>query len=302
VGRQMSKITFVPAEILDEIMAQFVHDFQNEDNLAVSGKSFLEQVIAQTLDEDLAKEVFLALGADQPEEEPFTDFNYVPTENLINLIKGEHPQVIALILSHINREKAAEIMTLLPEALSADVALRIIRTGQVQDDMIQELDRTLKAELYALGMRKRRVDTSKHDGIEALANILNEVDGKTEEYVLSQIEDEDGDLAETIRQKMFLFEDLMKVDDKGFREILQNVNNEILVKALKTATGDLKDRILNNLSERAAEMLVEDMEVVGPVRLSEVEEAQQAMIKVAKKLEHEGRIILKGKGKDDVLV
>jgi len=138
--------------------------------------------------------------------------------------------------------------------------------------------------------------------VDKLADILNEVDGKTEEYVLSHIEKEDSDIAEKIRQKMFVFEDLLQVDDKSFREILQNIDNEGLVKALKTASEELKEKIFSNLSERAAEMLREDMEVQGPVRLKEVEEAQQNIMRTAKKLEADGRIVLGSKGKEEIFV
>lgn len=144
--------------------------------------------------------------------------------------------------------------------------------------------------------------TRKVDGVEKLASILNEVDGSTEEAVISQIEKDDADLAEAIRQKMFVFEDLLGVEDKSFREILQNVSNDVVSKALKTATEDMKEKIFGNLSERAAEMLKEDLEVMGPVRLRDVEESQQQVIRVAKKLEAEGRIVLGGKGGEDVFV
>ena len=133
-------------------------------------------------------------------------------------------------------------------------------------------------------------------------DILNEVDGNTEERVLSYIEDQDNGLADKVRQKMFVFEDLLEVEDKNFREILQNVDNQLLAKALKTASEEIKQKIFHNLSERASEMLKEDMEVMGPVRLSDVEDAQQGIIKIAKRLEAEGKIVLIGKGKEDVFV
>ncbi|GAF75277.1 unnamed protein product, partial [marine sediment metagenome] len=224
-------------------------------------------------------------------------FAYVPADDLVNMIKGEHPQTIALIMSYIPQEKAAEILNLLPEGMKADIALRILQMGQVPDDLIRELDETLKKDLSSVGLVTR-----KFDGVETLANILNEVDGKTEEYVISYIEKEYGDLAEKIRQKMFIFEDLLEIEDRGFREILQNVDNELLSKALKTASEDLKEKIFSNLSERAADMLREDMEVMGPIRLKEVEEAQQAIIRIAKRLDAEGKIVLGGKGKEDIFV
>ena len=302
IGRYMSKITYISSDVLNSVMQEFIKSFEDDSNLAVSGKSFLEDIISKTLDQDTARDIFLAIGS-QGKEEPFSDFKYIPAEDLINLIKGEHPQTIALILSQIPKDKAAEIMSILPEKIKPDVAFRVLNIGDVQDEMIRELDDTLKSELFAMGMSKKKGDTNKLDGVEVLANILNEVDKTTEELVLSSIEEDDPDLVEKIKQKMFVFEDLVNVDDKSFRDILKNVDNQGLVKALKTATDTMKQKVFKNLSEGASIMLKEDMEFVGPVRLKEVEDAQQDIIKNAKRLEEEGKIVLStGKGKDDVFV
>ena len=302
IGRYMSKITYISSDTLSQIMEEFIEDFENDANLAVSGKSFLEEIVAKTLDEETAREVFISIGGDA-KEEPFSDFKFVPVESLVNLLKGEHPQTIALILSHIPRDKSAEIMSLLPDNLKPQVAMRIVNIGHVQEELVRELDQTLKAELFKMGMSKKKINEDKFDGVEALANILNEVDKSTEDNVMSSIEEYDSSLAEHIRQKMFVFEDLINVDDKGFRDILKNVDNQGLVKALKTASEVMKEKVFKNLSEGAATMLREDMEFIGPVRLKEVEEAQLEIVKNAKRLEAEGKIILSaGKGKDDVFV
>ena len=296
IGKHMSDITYISSNVLDVVLGEFLKNFKGDANLAVSGRDFLEQVIGKTLDEETAREVFKVIG-DEKHHVPFSDLVYIPADDLVNMLKGEHPQTIALILSYLPQEKAAEILSVLPEEIKADVAIRILKIGQVQDDIIRELDEALTKDLSKVG-----VTTRKFDGVDKLADILNEVDGKTEEYVLAHIEKEDGDLAEKIRQKMFIFEDLLQVDDKSFREILQNIDNEGLVKALKTASEELKEKIFSNLSERAAEMLKEDMEVQGPVRLKEVEEAQQNIMRTAKKLEADGRIVLGSKGKEEIFV
>jgi flagellar motor switch protein FliG len=220
----------------------------------------------------------------------------MPAENLVGIIKGEHPQTIALVLSYLPHEKAAEVLKSLPDELKADIALRIVQIGQVDVDIVNELDKVIKKEISKAGRA-----TKKFDGVDILANILNSVDGSTEESVLFHIEEEDGDLAEMVRQKMFVFEDLLQVQDTHFRDILQNVDNQVLIKALKTSTEEMKNKIFSNLSERASEMLKEDMEVMGPIKLSDVEEAQQEVIKTAKRLESEGKISL-AKGGDDVFV
>ena len=294
VGKYMSDITYVSSDIVNIVTNEFLKNFNSDVNLAVSGKDFLQQVVSKTLDEETAREVFKVIG-NESTSTPFRDLAYVPTDKLFNMIKGEHPQTIALILSYLPHEKSAEILNLLPEGDKADIALRIVTIGQVQDELIREVDEALKNDISKIGTATR-----KFDGVEILASILNEVGGDAEEGILSHIEKENSDLADRIRQKMFVFEDLLQVEDRSFREILQNVDNQGLAKALKTAPEELKEKIFNNLSERAADMLKEDMEIMGPVRLKEVEDAQQNILRITKKLEAEGKIVLAGS--EDVFV
>ena len=296
IGKCMADITYISAEVMDAVINEFLISFGTETNIPVSGRSFLKNVVTKTLDDEMTRKVFMAIGGDDADA-PFGDLAYVPAENIANIIGGEHPQTIALVLSYLPSEKAGEIMTLLPEETRADIGLRVLRIGQVPDELINELDEAIKKDLS-----KVRVASRKFDGVEALANILNQADGETEDMVLANIEREEPDLADMIRQKMFVFEDLLQVDDRSFREILKNIDNQVLVKALKTASEDMKTKIFGNLSERAAAMLQEDMDVMGPVRLREVEEAQQAIIRAAKTLEGEGKIVLAGRGREDVLV
>ncbi|MFZ0485034.1 MAG: flagellar motor switch protein FliG [Desulfobacterales bacterium] len=295
IGKYMSEITYIPSDVLSTVMDEFLINFKSDSNMVVSGQDFLKQVVNKSMDKDSAREVFKVIG-EKSSGVPFSDLAYIPVENLINIIQGEHPQTIALILSYLPYEKAAEVLKSLPEELKIDVALRIVQIGQVDVEIVKELDKLIKNELSKIGGATRKCD-----GIETLANILNQVDGITEESVLSHIENEDGDLADKVKQKMFVFEDLLQIENRHFRDILQNVDNQLLIKALKTTSDEMKDKVFSNLSERASEMLKEDMEVMGPVKLSEVEEAQQEIIKIAKRLESEGRIVL-AKGGDDVFV
>jgi len=295
IGKYMSEITYIPSDVLSAVMDEFLINFSSDTDVVVSGEEFLKQVVNKSLDKEKAREVFKVIG-EKGSSVPFSDLAYIPVESLINIIQGEHPQTIALILSYLPYEKAAEVLKSFPEELKIDVALRIVQIGQVDVEIVKELDKVMKNELSKLGGATRKCD-----GIETLANILNQVDGITEESVLSHIENEDGDLADMVRQKMFIFEDLLQIENRHFRDILQNVDNQLLIKALKTTSDEMKNKVFSNLSERASEMLKEDMEVMGPVKLSEVEEAQQEVIKIAKRLESEGRIILT-KGGDDVFV
>jgi flagellar motor switch protein FliG len=295
IGKYMSEITHIPSDVLSTVMDEFLINFKGDSDVVISGEDFLKQVVSKSLDKEKAREVFKVIG-EKGSSVPFSDLAYIPVENLINIIQGEHPQTIALILSYLPYEKAAEVLKSLPEELKIDIALRIVQIGQVDVEIVNELDKVIKNELSKIGGATRKCD-----GIETLANILNQVDGVTEESVLSHIENEDGDLADLVRQKMFVFEDLLQIENRHFRDILQNVDNQLLIKALKTTSDEMKNKVFTNLSERASDMLKEDMEVMGPVKLSEVEEAQQEIIKIAKRLESEGRIVL-SKGGEDVFV
>lgn len=295
IGKYMSEITHIPSDVLSTVMNEFLTNFKGDGDVVVSGEDFLKQIVNKSMDKESAREVFKVIG-EKGTSSPFSDLAYIPAENLINIIQGEHPQTVALILSYLPYEKAAEVLKSFPEELKIDVALRIVQIGQVDVEIVNELDKVIKNELSKIGGATRKCD-----GIETLANILNQVDGITEESVLSHIENEDGDLADMVRQKMFVFEDLLQIENRHFRDILQNVDNQLLIKALKTTSDEMKDKVFSNLSERASEMLREDMEVMGPVKLSEVEETQQEIIKIAKRLESEGRIVL-AKGGDDVFV
>ena len=295
IGKYMSEISYIPSDVLSKVMDEFLVNFKNESDVVVSGENFLKQVVNKSLDKESAQEVFKVIG-EKDNNSPFSDLSYIPIERLITIIRGEHPQTIALILSYLSYEKAAEVLKSLSEDLKTDIALRLVQIGQVDVEIVNELDKVIKNELSKIGGVTRKCD-----GIEALANILNKVDAITEESVLNHIASKDSELAELVRQKMFVFEDLVYLENRHFREILQNVDNQLLIKALKTTTYEMKDKVFSNLSERASEMLKEDMEVMGPVKLSEVEDAQQEIIKIAKRLESEGRIVL-AKGGEDVFV
>jgi flagellar motor switch protein FliG len=296
IGKCISEISYIPAEVIDAVMDEFATNLQSEIDLSVSGKDFLEQVATKIPDERTAKEIFKLVG-DKGRQFPFRDLLHVPSDNLATILQGEHPQTISLILSSLPHEKAAEIFSLLPDEMKADIALRIVKIGKVNDDVIKELDEALKQDLLKIGTASKGFE-----GIETLASILNEVDGRIEEDVLTHIEEEDEELADRIREKMFVFEDLVGTEDRHFREILQNVDTSTVVKALKTASEEMKQKVFKNLSERVGETLREDMDIMGPIRLREVEEAQLNIFKTAKRLEAEGKIVLTGRGKEDILV
>jgi flagellar motor switch protein FliG len=203
-----------------------------------------------------------------------------------------------VILSHLPKPKAAEVLRMFPEPLQYEVFKRISALDVIPPGIIEEIDTVLNREVVA-------TDTSEIShlgGIEAVAELLNNADKATEERIFSRLEEDDPELAEQIRQLMFVFEDLLTLDDRSLRTLLKEVRNEDLTLALKTASELTRRKILSNLSERAAAMIEEDMEAMGPVRVSEVEGAQQKIIQITRKLEREGKLVISGRGEGDALV
>lgn len=292
----MSETRSVPQQVLMQIMEEFLRSIESEGQLMVEGESFLKNVVDGSIGKEKARAVYKELEKSK-KNVPFGYLDGIDQKIVVNLIKGEHPQTIALILATLRSDKAAEILSDLPEQIQAEVAMRVVKMDQVPKEIIQEVDQMLHKEVRGLGDSASR-DV---DGTTALANILNEIDKSSEEQILSLIEEEDEEMAEEVRQLMFIFEDLRKVDDRAFREILKHVDKQELTLALRTASEELKEKFLGNMSERAREMLQEDMEIMGPVRISDVEEAQQKVLRAARQLESEGKVIL-GKGKEDTLV
>lgn len=296
IGECLAAIRYVPPDVLAFVLKEFSKDYQNYDQLILDGESFLKNAIKGAVSEAKAEKIYKELK-ERKREVPFSTLKKVDAEILAELIKGEHPQTIAFILSHLDSEKAADILMGLPKDIQPEVAMRIAEISNVPPEIVYEIDSVLQASVAKAGSSTM----GNIDGLETVAEILNKVDRSTEDNIMSKIDEEKQEMANEIRQLMFVFEDILKVDDRGIREILKNVESQQLLLALKTASEEMKEKIFANLSERAAEMLREDMEVMGPARLSDVEEAQQHIVKVTQQLEAEGKILI-GKGKEDVFV
>ncbi|MBE9580167.1 MAG: flagellar motor switch protein FliG [Proteobacteria bacterium] len=296
LASHMSVIEYVPPDVMRNVLTEFADNIET-NQLVIKGDAFLKTLMDLGLDKEKADTIYKEIERGK-KNAPFNYLEAMDTKDLINLIKGEHPQTIALILVHLSSGRAAEILNSLPSETQGNLAMRIAEINRVPKEVIKEVDDALRKELVSRGDAE---GGKKIGGVGALADMLNEVDRETEENVLSAIEEERAEIADEVRQLMFIFEDLLKVDDRGMREILKQVESQQLSIALKTASEEMREKIFGNLSSRAGEMLREDMEVMGPVKLSEVEAAQQNMIRVARELEAEGKVVL-AKGKDDVLV
>lgn len=292
----MSTIQYVPQDVLVKVMNDFLKGV-GTPQMVVQGKAFLKSLVDSGLDEDRAKAIYNEIRKGR-KNAPFSYLEEMDAEVLAGMIQGEHPQTIALIIVHLRAQVAGDILKKLPKDVQSAVARRVAEIGKVPVEVVHEIDDALQISLMERGGSKGNKDLG---GAASIASILNEVDRETEESVLSTIEEEKPELAEEIRQHMFLFEDLVRLDDRGMREILKGVETAQLGLALKTASEELTGKMLGNLSSRAAEMLKEDMDAMGPVRLADVEAAQQAVIRVARSLEAEGKIRL-GKGKEEILV
>lgn len=296
LASHMSIIEYVPPDVMRNVLTEFAENIET-NQLVIKGNAFLKALMDLGMDKEKADTIYKEIERGK-KNAPFNYLEAMDAKDLINLIKGEHPQTIALILVHLSSGRAAEILKGLPSEMQGKLAMRIAEINRVPKEVIKEVDDALKKELLSRGDAE---GGKKIGGVGALADMLNEVDKETEDNVLSAIEEERAGIADEVRQLMFIFEDLLKVDDRGMREILKQVESQQLSIALKTASEEMREKIFGNLSSRAGEMLREDMEVMGPVKLSEVEAAQQNLIRVARELEAEGKVILV-KGKEDVLV
>ncbi|WDP89812.1 MAG: flagellar motor switch protein FliG [Desulfobacter sp.] len=295
IAFEMSKIDHITPEMLKGVSEEFVEKFEGDTKMIVEGDTFIKNVVSKTLKENEAKAILEDLEK-KKQDKPFIWSRNVNVGTLAAYVEGEHPQTIAMILAHMPAEISSEILMTLPDEQKGDIAMRIAKLGQISEDVVRDVDRALKYELSgAVG------PGGKAGGLEVLVDIINGVDKSTEDSVMEYVEEDDAEMANEIRNLMFVFEDLTGIDDTAMREILKKVEGQQLTYALKTATEEMKDKIFSNLSQRAGEMLKDDLEAMGPVRLAEVEEAQQAVVRAAKELEADGTITL-GKGKDDVLV
>ncbi len=296
VATAMAQIDNISPDDIDRVAAEFLDSFEGRARLVVEGESFLKNVIGKTLSTEEANKILMDLE-DRKRDKPFIWSRDVNVNTLALALMGEHPQTIAMILAHLPPEVASEVLIALPEEKKGDISMRVATLGQVPTDIVRDVDEALRTELRNLGSSSGKVG-----GLQVLVDILNGVDKSTEDMIMEFIDDEQAEMATEIREMMFVFEDLVAIDDRGMREILKKVEGAQLTLALKTASDDMKNKILGNLSQRASEMLLEDLEVMGPVKLSEVEEAQSEIVRAAKELEADGTIVLGGKGKDDILV
>ncbi len=297
LGSYMFAMSEVKMEDAVELIEEFNFRYSSGGDIYTPGDSFFRNLLPNVLGDDKAQDVITRLDRER-EEIPFKNVQTLDAKVLAGFIKNEHPQTIAIILAHLSQDKSSQVLAILSEPMQFEVLNRIARMETVPQELIREVDKVLEEELLTVGKGTSQM----LGGILMAAEILNNCDKRTEDNILQAMEDHDPEMAEKVRKLMFVFEDLVAVPDTGIREILKEVRNEELTLALKTASEELKKKVFKNLSSRAAQMLEEDISIMGPVRLSDVEAAQQNIINVARRLEKEGKIFLVSGEGGDVLV
>lgn len=294
VSRTMSAINHIPIDVKERVFAQFQEAQNRFAGLFVKGEEFAKNAISSTPGEQRAN-YLLDQFLSGTETRSLETIALMAPRMVAGLLEQEHPQTIALVLSTQHIEHASEILTNLPEAIRADVAYRIAKIEKVAPEVINRIEDALHREIGLVSGRAHK----KVGGVEAVVGILNHMKNNLDAEILEEMERQDPEMAEEIRKKMFTFENLIALDGRSLQMILREVNNDSLTLALKTASEQMKEKIFANLSQRAAEMIKDDLEAMGPVRLSEVELMQQSIVKIAMKLEEEGKLVLGTGGGDE---
>jgi flagellar motor switch protein FliG len=296
LGNYMTYLGNVPSEDLDQISKEFYEQLQAGGiGMAVAGKDFIKNTLLRAMDPLKVAEIMDNIA--MPGEETgggLETIRLLDPKTIVNFLKNEHPQTAAIILAHLDPGQSGEVLKEMPEKIRTEVVYRMATLERIIPGVIKDLDEALQQEFSATGAG----EGSKIGGVQAVAEMLNQIDHATESKILGDIEESDPELADSIRQLMFVFADLGKVDDRGIQAILKEVESEDLLLSLKTCAEPLKEKILKNMSERASMMIKEDLESMGPVRLSDVEKSQQKILKIAKKLEDEGKIVIGGGGEE----
>jgi flagellar motor switch protein FliG len=293
VTRELASLGRVAKELQSSVVEEFYNvsvasDYINEGNL-----DFAKELLKNSLDPKQADKVLSQIQT-QVQRKPFSFLQRAESENLLTFIQDEHPQTIALIVCHLPHHKAAELIGGLPMAKQLEVIKRVANMDQTNPDVIREVERGLESRLSSMLMQSME----KAGGVPTVSEILNLADRATEKSILEGLEAEDPDLVEQIRRLMFVFEDIKSVNDKGIQAVLKEVDNHELALALKTASEELRNKIFGNMSERASAMIKEDMQYMGPTKVSDVESSQQRIVDIVRRLEESGEVVIQGRGGD----
>ena len=288
IGKEISKLKYIPENVVSQVHGEFLKNLNKSATAIVDGQNRFKTLLKKSLGDETADSLFDSMA---PKDGVPGDYLRACDPRLLaTTIKGEHPQTVSLIISLLPSKKACDVIAMLPENLQGDVITRMANLGRVDKGVLLEIEGIIRDQLQDLGVGEEK----QMGGIGAVASILNQMDKVREGEILGVIEEMNPELAQRIKQLMFTFEDLIKLDNKSIQSLLKEISTEDLSIALKGASDTIKEKIFTNMSERASAMLKEDLEAMGPVRLSEVGQAQTKIALTAKRLEAEGKIIITG--------
>lgn len=294
---EIANIRKVSTEQKEDVVNEFHDLLVAKEYISSGGIEYAKQVLEKALGTSKTAEIIGRLTATL-QVKPFDFVRKTDPAQLLNFIQSEHPQTIALIIAYLDSEKAAAILSALPPERQSDVARRIAIMDRTSPDIIREVERLLERKLSSVVSE----DFTSAGGVQSVVDILNKVDRTTEKTIMESMEVQDPELAEEIKKRMFVFEDIIQLDDRAIQQILREVDGKDLALALKGSSEEVAIKIKRNMSKRAADMLKEDMEYMGPVRLRDVEDAQQRIVNVIRKLEEAGEIVVARGGGDEIVV
>ena len=294
---EIANIRSVTPQVKEAVITEFYELCLAQQYIAEGGIGYAKDLLEKALGSEKAMDVIGKLTASL-QVKPFEFVRKTDATQLINFIQDEHPQTIALILSYLAPSQSALVMSALPPERQADVARRIAVMDRTSPDIIKEVEKVLESKLASLVNQ----DYTIIGGVDAVVEILNTVDRGTERHIMETLEVEAPELAGEIRKKMFVFEDILLLDDRAIQRVLRDVENNDLTMAMKSTKDEVKEAIFNNMSKRLAVMIKEDMDFMGPVRMKDVEEAQQKIVNVIRKLEDSGEIVISRGGGDEIVV
>jgi flagellar motor switch protein FliG len=297
IVREIAQLDIVVESQRAAVIEEFYNLALARQYVKQGGIAYARSLLEEALPKSQADSI-LRLIETQVFQRPFAFLAKTDPEDLMTFIQDEHPQTIALILSHLSAANASEILANLPQAKQLEVVSRVANMDNTNPEVIREVEQGLELRLSGVVSQTFQ----KAGGVECVAEMLNLADRATEKGILEALEAEDPDLVDQVRRLMFVFEDILLVNDKGIQAVLKEIENEDLSLSLRTATPELRDKIFRNMSERAAQMIKEDMEYMGPVRVTDVEAAQQKIVDVVRRLEDSGEIIISGRGGEKEMV
>ncbi len=295
VGKAMTEITAIDKDGLNGVVDNFLNVALEVTSMGMSPTNYVKRTLTEALGESRGSRMINRILKGSDNSAGLDSLKWMDTESVAALLRDEHPQICAIMLSSLDGDHAAEVLNLLPAEVIPDIIMRIAKLDQIQPQALAELDEIVQAQLEEQAL----TPSSKVEGVSVAANILGFLDSDIETSVLEKIGEEDEDRALEIREKMFIFEDLLMVSDMDMQRLCRDIDDDKKVIALKGASDEMLQKFLKGMSKQQGEILLEELELKGPVRLKEVEEAQKEIITISQKLAEEGDIVIMGKGKEE---